>query len=400
MIGVGSIRPASLEEASMRSCPACGSAGLAAFYEVTGVPTQTCVLLDSHEEASAYPTGDVLLAFCERCAFITNARFDENLVDYSVPTEESQAFSGTFKEFSSWLVEELTTRYQLQGRSVLEVGCGKGDFLLQLAARGISHGLGIDPGFLPERVLGEAGEVEFVRDWYQADSTDITADLVITRHLMEHVPKVGEFLSWLHQSVLATPGSALFTEVPDASRVLAEGAFWDVYYEHCSYWTLGSLARALRTAGFTVDWLQTAFQDQYLLAGARSGSEAMAPFRDEDTPSQVATLVEDFAIKAEDGRSRWRERIDVIGEDAVAIWGGASKAIAFVSALGLNNVTVVDINPYKQGKWLPGVAVEVRSPSVLADTAPELVIPMNPIYLEEITTDLRNMGLRPQVLAV
>ncbi|MCI0426303.1 MAG: class I SAM-dependent methyltransferase [Actinobacteria bacterium] len=388
------------DEARQAGCRACGATDLVAFYEVSSVPTQTCVLLDDVAGAAAYPTGDVLLAFCETCGFIENVRFDDRLVDYSVPTEESQAFSPIFKEFSTWLVEELDERYHLRGRSVLEVGCGKGDFLLQLAATGIRHGLGIDPGFLPERARNEEGEVEFIRDWYGARSTHLTADLVTTRHLMEHVHNVAEFLGWLRVSVSATPGSALFTEVPDAGRVLAEGAYWDVYYEHCSYYTLGSLARALRNSGFAVDWLRKGFQDQYLLAGARLGTSDATSLPAEDTPVEVAAMVQTFAAKAEEGRRLWRERIDEVGEDHVAIWGGASKTIAFLAAHGLSRVTVVDINPYKQGKWLPGVAIEVQSPSILMETRPRLVIPMNPIYTTEITADLARMGLDPVVMAV
>ena len=42
----------------------------------------------------------------------------------------------------------------------------------------------------------------------------------------------------------------LFVEVPDTMRILVEGAFWDVYYEHCSYFTLGSLGRLLQREKF------------------------------------------------------------------------------------------------------------------------------------------------------
>lgn len=63
-------------------------------------------------------------------------------------------------------------------------------------------------------------------------------------------------------------------------------------------------------------------------------------------------------------------------------------------------MSVVDINPHKQGMWLPGVGVEVTSPEVLADLQPALVIPMNPIYVEEIRADLRRLGLDPAIRPV
>ncbi|MEX0865252.1 MAG: class I SAM-dependent methyltransferase [Acidimicrobiia bacterium] len=390
------------EEAERLFCNACGSSGLVAFYEVVDVPTQTCLLLDDRSEAASYPLGDVLLALCERCGFIQNVRYDPDLIDYSMPTEESQAFSPRFAKFAGWLADEMVERYRLEGRTVLEVGCGKGDFLTLLGSKGIGHGLGIDPGFLPERVKVAAGEVEFRREWYGPETLSMTADLVITRHFMEHMPNVGEFFSWLRQSVSATPGASLFTEVPDVGRILREGAFWDVFYEHCSYFTLGSLARALRTSGFKVNWLQLGFEDQYLLAGATVGGGQESVHHGEESAPQIAMMVESFASNAADSLSRWRRRIDAVTDQGgrIALWGGASKTVSFISALGLTDVTVVDINPYKQGKWLPGIAIEVQEPAVLLKSRPDLVVPMNPIYTDEIKTDLATMGLEPMVVPV
>lgn len=399
---LASVPRALADEAMEATCQACDAKGMTAFYEVKGVPTQTCVLLDESESASGYPTGEVLLAFCEECGFVQNVRFDLSIVDYSKPTEESQAFSPLFTEFANGLVDEMMSRYDLVGKTAFEVGCGKGDFLLLLAEHGLAYGLGIDPGYLPERIQRDDASLEFRREWYDAGSTTLTGDLVLTRHLMEHVPNVGEFFGWLRESTLRTEGAALFTEVPDVSRVLAEGAYWDVYYEHCSYFTLGSLARTLRRVGFDIDFLRLGFQDQYLLAGARPGSGEGAPESVEESVEQVGAMIESFATRASESVTRWRSRIDSIlsGGGNVAIWGGASKAVAFISSIGITDVTVVDINPYRQEKWLPGIAVEVESPEVLRERNPSLVIPMNPIYLDEIGRDLKAMGLEPELEAV
>lgn len=399
---VGEVTPAAAAEAEERSCAACGSGGLVAFYEIGGVPAQTCVLLDDAAEAAAYPTGDILLAYCTACGFIQNVRFDLALVDYSKPTEESQAFSPRFTEFASGLADELVERHRLEGKSVLEIGCGKGEFLQLLAERGIGSGLGIDPGYLPNRDLGDGSALEFRREWYDGDDTHLTGDLVLTRHLMEHVPNVGEFFGWLAESAGHTPGATMFTEVPDTTRVLAEGAFWDVYHEHCSYFTLGSLARTIRGAGMAVTDLRYGFDDQYLLATSMLDTDRGEVFSTEDTPAQIAQLAEQFAGTATATIARWQSAIDAVQAvgGSVAVWGGGSKAAAFLTSVGARDVRVVDINPHKQGKWLPGSAVEVLAPDVLAETRPDLVIPMNPIYVEEITRDLGDMGLAPRVEAL
>ncbi|MFZ0626709.1 MAG: methyltransferase domain-containing protein [Acidimicrobiia bacterium] len=377
-------------------CSACGRPGLTSFYRADTLPTQTCVLLDGEEEARRYPTGDLELAVCAACGLIQNVLFDPSLVDYSKPTEESQAFSPKFQAFASSLAERLVAEHDLKGCAVLEIGCGKGDFMMLLAECGIGRGLGIDPGYLPNRPEVADADIEFRRDWYDPESVGLPADLVLTRHLMEHVPNVGQFLGWLAESTRGTEGAVLFTEVPDVRRVLDEGAFWDVYYEHCSYFTRGSLARAIAATGLrpTDVWLD--FDDQYILSEAVAGSGE--PWARDDL-GETLRAAESFGSIASEAVEKWRDeiasRIDRGLE--VAVWGGGSKAVAFLTTIGIDGVSVVDINPHKQGKWLPTVAVEVQSPRILEEIRPDLVIPMNAIYVDEIRRDLQDLGLKPTI---
>ncbi|MCH7845928.1 MAG: methyltransferase domain-containing protein [Acidobacteria bacterium] len=379
------------------TCRACGGGDLEVFYEVASIPSQTCVLLDTAEEAAAYPTGSIVLGFCRDCGFIQNTVFDPQDIDYSQPTEESQAFSPEFQRFAAALASDLVERHRLRGRTALEVGCGKGDFLQLLAERGIAEGVGIDPGYLPNREV-DGATLRFTRKWYGGDDVGLTGDLVLTRHLLEHIPNVAEFAGWLLASTRVSPGAGLFTEVPDVRRVLREGAFWDVYYEHCSYFTLGSLGRMLRDTGLRLDRLEMGFGDQYLLADGVPG-EMTDPHPAEEPVEEVAVEVAGFATETAQRVADWRDRIEQ-QDGHVAVWGGGSKAVAFLAAVGADAgaVTVVDINPHKKGKFLPGTAIEVEPPQALVDRRPELVIPMNPIYETEIRRDLAAMGLDPAVI--
>lgn len=387
-----------IDEANEAVCPSCGSKGLAGFYEARGLPSQTCVLVDTEVEANSYPQGEMLLGFCEECGMVSNTRFSAHLVDYSLPTEESQAFSPRFNDFADWLADELFRRYSLQGRTVLEIGCGKGDFLRLLAERGIAGGVGIDPGFVASRVGKSQPNLEFRRAHYGERDSELTADLVLSRHLMEHVPNTHEFLGWIAQSARLTKNSAVFTEVPDVKRVLETAAFWDVYYEHCSYFTMGSLVRALQAVSIQPDWLTYGFEGQYLLVGG-SISEQRGESPRVDTPDDISDAVVSFADTVPRAIQRW-ERIVERYQDSrggVAVWGGGSKAVAFMTSVSLSEATVVDINPHKQGKWLPTVGLQVHDPSVLEDIQPALVIPMNAIYQNEIEDQLAAMGLNPVV---
>ncbi len=388
---------AAVDEAAGATCWACGGVGLVAFYSADAIPTQSCVLLDTVDEAAAYPTGDLLLGFCERCGFIENVRFDLRLVDYSKPTEESQAYSATFQSFARGLAERLHERYDLTNGDVLEIGCGKGDFLFLLAERGMNSGVGIDPGFLPNREESVTADLRFIKDWYDDRYADLTGSMVLTRHLYEHLSEIRPMTNSIVRAMESTPGSVLFTELPDAKRVLEEVAFWDVYYEHCSYFTMGSLGRLFRSFGLAQTEMEYGFGDQYLLVESVLVGDS-PPHPMEEPVAETASLVSSFAIEAARRLDGWRRLADETAGGRVALWGGGSKAVGFLTTLGVwPDVMVVDINPHKQGKWLPGTRVMVDSPKMLADTGVDHVIIMNPIYRDEITRDLAAMGLMPQI---
>lgn len=383
-------------------CQVCGSHELTAFYEVRDVPTQSTVLLESESEARDFPSGDIELASCSGCGFVQNNRFEPGSIDYSLPTEESQAFSPLFAQYANALADRLVADHDLVGGSVLEVGSGKGEFLAILADRGIAHGVGIDPGFLPDRGPSQRANLEFKRDFFGPGAVDLTGDLVVTRHVLEHISDVSGFSRLLARAVSATSDSSLFVEVPDARRIFEEGAFWDIYYEHCSYFTSESLAAALRVAGMSVDRVEAGFESQYLLAWASSGFGGSGSGSANARLEAIESLVENFAAAANTSAERWRSRIERELEAGreVVVWGASSKAVGFLSAVGVADVTLIDINPFKQGKWLPGSGLVVKAPSDLAGSKPGLVVPMNPIYVEEIRADLRQMGLDPPIEAV
>ncbi|MEM7237791.1 MAG: methyltransferase, partial [Pseudomonadota bacterium] len=68
--------------------------------------------------------------------------------------------------------------------------------------------------------------------------------------------------------------------------------------------------------------------------------------------------------------------------------------------LGAEVEQVVDINPHKQGKFLPGTGHRVVAPDMLVGSPPDTVVVMNPIYLPEIGAQLGDLGLSPELVAV
>ena len=387
------------------ACPACGTRGLVIFHEQASIPAHSCRLLSSRTEAIEFPTGAMRLGLCPHCGFITNAAYDASLQSYFVDYEETQGFSPRFRTFMRDLAQHWIDRYELRGRTALEIGCGKGEFLLSMLELGVSRGIGIDPAIVLERVDSPAANrVEFIRDLYSERYTHLTADAVVCRHTLEHIQPVAAFLSLIRESVANKPGSVVLFDLPDAMRVLRECAFWDVYYEHCSYFTPGSLSRLFRMSGFEVIGLELDYDDQYIVLEARLSETTDGRLPLEDSVEEIAEAAVRYRTDLEATQERWtREIAEVRGRGGrVVVWGSGSKGVAFLTTLGIRDeiTYVVDVNPYKQGKFMAATGQEIVAPEFLRDYRPDLVVVMNPIYIGEIGGELARLGVDAHVQAV
>jgi SAM-dependent methyltransferase len=388
------------------SCPSCGGLGLETFYEQQSVPVHSCRLVATREEAKAFQTGALQLGVCTACGFISNIAFDPTVQDYFVAYEETQAFSPRFQEFMGDLAARWIDRHDLRGKTVLEIGSGKGEFLLLMSELGGNRGIGIDPGFDPARVATETIDVDFVKDYYSDRYAHLNADAVICRHTLEHIQDVSGLLG-LVRRYAARENSVLLFELPDVWRVLREVAFWDIYYEHVSYFTPGSLARAFRRAGFEVVDLALDYDDQYILIEGRLSTNTTEPPSHplEESVDDVVSAARQFSAEFAHHHSTWVQTLASAHDrgERVVLWGAGSKAVAFLTTLGTMSHMIeyaVDINPHKQGTFLAGVGQQIVQPDFLRDYRPTIIIAMNPVYLAEIRAALTELGVEATLEAV
>jgi ubiquinone/menaquinone biosynthesis C-methylase UbiE len=387
-------------------CPNCHSRGMENLFSIEKIPVHSTINLPSREEALKFPTGNLRLGFCNACGFLSNTVYDSKLQEYSQNCEESQHFSATFNKFAHELASRWIEKYNLRGKTILEVGCGKGDFLSLMCEVGDCKGIGIDPSYQPSRTSEKLKDrLRFIVDHYSEKYTDIEADVIMCRHTLEHIGPTLDFVKMIRRAIGKRKDMLVLFELPDVTRVLKEAAFWDVYYEHCSYFSPGSLARVFRAAGFDLLELGRDYGDQYLLlAGKPTDAPTKPSLPLENDLDEMRNLAADFKKKVGPSIAGWRDMILTAKSEGkkVVLWSALSKAVSFLTDTKVGDAIEygVDINPQRQGRFLPPSGQKIVPPAFLAKYQPDHVILMNPIYVPEVKADLAKMGVKAQVLAV
>jgi hypothetical protein len=378
-------------------CPACGAGETRPSLHVRDVPAECNLLLGSEAEARAVPRGDIVLALCGRCGLIWNTRFDPGLLSYDTWYENSLWASPLFAAYGRHLAERLIERYGIRGKTIMAIGCGRGEFLWLLCRLGNNRGIGIDPACDPSDVPPDI-DVRLIAEEF-SDRHRFDADLVVCRHVFEHLKEPRAFLDTVRRTIGGRTSTAVYFEVPNSMFVFHDGSVWDLIYEHCSYFTEPSLRWLFEAAGFDVHDLYQSFGGQFLGLEAFPGLAEDAP--PPDTRELEAALqafeatyravVEEWA----DRLAGWRRR-----GLRVAVWGMGSKGVTFLNTVpGAASIeTVVDINPRKQGHHVAGTGQRILTPDQLAERGADVVIAMNPLYREEIGGDLDALGIHADVV--
>lgn len=380
------------------ACPTCSSRRTELFHEVDDVPTNSCILFETREEALNCNRGSIALRFCRDCGFIYNAAFRQDLTEYSGRYEETQGFSPTFSRFHHNLATELIDRHGLKGCKVMEIGCGKGEFLVLLSRLGENRGIGIDPSALPERLAGVEGaeRVTLIPEYFEPRHCTDQPDFLCCKMTLEHITRTADFIRTIRAGLDDSGRTVVFFQVPEAERIIRTCAFEDIYHEHCSYFTEGSLRHLFERNGFEVTRTAVEYDDQYLTIEAVPGPGGrMAQTRAVD--AELAALVRSFPERLERHKQHWREIVvqAKAGGQAVVLWGSGSKAVSFLTSLGIAGQVefVTDINPNRHYHYMPGTGQPIVPPGQLVDIRPGLVIIMNRIYEGEIAQSLADMGL-------
>ncbi|MBS7351129.1 MAG: class I SAM-dependent methyltransferase [Comamonas sp.] len=251
-------------------CPVCESMRMRPFLQRSQVPVHQNLVATGQEAARMVTRGELNLVVCEDCGFVFNQAFDLSRLSYGEDYDNTQCCSAYFDAYLDGLVQDMVERQSVRNCTVVEVGCGKGQFLRKLVTYpGANNiGYGFDPSYVgPTSDLG--GKLQFCICYYDESCTDIATDVVVCRHVIEHVPEPVEILRSVRAALASSPKARVFFETPCVEWILRHRVIWDFFYEHCSLFTAQSLGLAFRRAGFVVERVEHIFGGQYLWLEAR-----------------------------------------------------------------------------------------------------------------------------------
>lgn len=379
------------------ACPACGSTEISIWLELDDVPTQDGVLWKTAAEARCSPLGDIRLALCERCSYLWNVRHDPAKVRFA-GYDVSLQHSPSFQAFVDDLCRRLVERHDLRGRSILEIGCGRGHFLDVLCALGGNTGIGFDPSYVPREGSETHERWSVVPEVYSEQHLRSDADFVVCRHVLDIIADQRGLLELVRRTLEHRGDGGTYFEVPDARHTLEHRVFWNIVYEHRT-WFVPDSARALfDAAGLEVTDVSRCWHDEYLgiEARLRVGPPTYRPV----PPSEngLASTLAAFARELGSACAMWADRAAALVADGrrAAIWGAGARAIGFLSLVpsAVEAVALaVDINPLRHGLYLPRTAIPVVSPEALREEPIDLVLISNPTYATEIAEQARSLGL-------
>ncbi|CAN5545863.1 class I SAM-dependent methyltransferase [soil metagenome] len=353
------------------------------------------------EESLNASVGNFELRVCERCGFAFNSQFDPVLLSYDENYDNSVP-SKIFLEYYETIARFLYKEYSLEGAFVVDVGCGKGTFLKTLCSLypGIK-GLGIDPSYESSETVGTQDNLSFVQEVFDKTYLKQKPDLIICRHVLEHMSDPVSFLRSISDPLQDHGEIPFFIEVPDLEWIIENNAFWDLCYEHCNYFTVESLGNTLRFAGFDPGDFSKAFGGQYLwMSGQiRAG-------RDDVVSSIFSRRLSDYAKHDTDSitkTAKWLRELKSEG-NIVIVWGMATKGVVFSNLIDPYSDLIdycVDINSNKNGCFVPHTAHMIHLPEALANISRKnavIVVVMNPNYSAEIRAELLRFDLRPKFI--
>ncbi len=315
---------------------------------------------------------DLEVCQCSGCGLV---QLSNDPVPYFKEVIRAAAFSPEMRIFRIEQFKNFVGRFSLEGKKILEIGCGKGEYLSLMRESG-TDAYGVEYG--EESVMDCVGAgLKVTRKFVDANSSalpDAPFDAFFVLNFLEHIPDLNSTLRGIYQNL--SDQAVGLVEVPNFDMILKRKMFSEFIGDHLYYFTRETLTSTLSRNGFEVMECRPAWHDYILSAVIRKR-----------TPLD---LYEFTQIQLKLSREL-RKFIDKYGEKKVAVWGAGHQALTILSLADLGGKIkyVIDSAPFKQGKFTPATHIPIVPPETLKTEPVQAVIVMAASYSDEVAKIIR-----------
>jgi 2-polyprenyl-3-methyl-5-hydroxy-6-metoxy-1,4-benzoquinol methylase len=351
------------------------------------------------EPAPTYPLN---LAFCRRCTLLQvrepipgDALIAQNLYFTSA--------SPSLLRHGHAMAEHLIGAHRLDQRSlVVEIGSNDGTLLKDFEQRGIPV-LGIEPIAHSAELARTEHGVETIVELFTDElarrlkTAGRAADLIIGNYLLELIPNLEDFIVGLRTLLKPDNGIAVF-EVPYVRSMIEQGRFDGIAHLRLTWFSVTSLDRIFRKQGLVLvdaQWLAQHRGGTLRFTVAASptakASAAVAALLQQEARAGVTSpdFYRAFADRIHSSCERLRAflRHAQLEHKRIAGYGAGIKASMLLNVARLDGAYleyVVDGNPQRHGRSVPGVGLPIHSPSKLLDSRPDYALLLALDFADEI----------------
>jgi hypothetical protein len=359
-----------IDDVCQSVCPACGFQIAARFFNGGEQPLATLAWPASAEAARSMPRLPVDFVRCVECGHVYNPAFDYTQVPYSDKPNLMFNRGALWSEFLQDTIAQMLREVPAHP-VVVEIGHGDGSLLAAMAA--MRRG-GRFIGFDPHGVTRSEGNLELRGALFEPEIhlADLVPDLVISRHVLEHLNSPLAFLQRIAFAAARIGREQLaYFEVPCVDRALATGRTVDFYYEHNSQFSTNSFRKMLSRCGATINRVGHGYGGEVIYGYVSLGGQQRR--------LTIANEARAFVQAADAGLERICAQLEelAVAGGRVALWGGTGKSAAFINRYGVDRMRfpiVVDSDAAKVGTFVPGTGQEIRSRDWLKDNPGAVII--------------------------
>lgn len=345
---------------------------------------------------------------CESCLLVQLEEFESPAAifgDYAY----FSSYSSSWLEHARAYTELMLARFPLGPSSrVVEIASNDGYLLQYFKALGIPV-LGVEPAANIARVAEEKGIPSLVKFFGAATAYEMVrngqqADLLLGNNVLAHVPDLNDFVAGM--KMLLKPDGVVTMEFPHLMQLIRHNQFDTIYHEHFSYFSLLTVEKVFAAHGlsvFDVEELPTHGGSLRIYARHRehphsAAGERLLALREAERRAGLDRM-ETYAVFEAQVRETKRALLEFLiaarrEGKRIAGYGAPAKGNTLLNYCGIRGDFIdytVDINPHKQGCFLPGSRIPVYSPDKLAETRPDyvLILPWN--LKDEITRQMAHV---------